>query len=170
PVIQKRWARNAHRGRANTPALPYTLTMRKLLLLLPFTLALSLFAAEPIQFSGDSELQWRDAPVTATPGTKMAILEGNPRETGIFTMRLRLKAGTIIKPHWHPRPERVTVLSGRIEVGFGDSIDKDKKNVKTFTAGGFYINPPDRHHYVIFPEETVIQITGEGPWEVNYVQ
>jgi quercetin dioxygenase-like cupin family protein len=142
--------------------------MRKLLVLLSFTLALSLFAAEPIQFAGQQEMLWKDAPVTATPGTKMAILEGNPRETGIFTMRLRLKAGTIIKPHSHPRPERVTVLSGRADVGFGDSVDR--KSVKSFTAGGFYINPPDRHHYVIFPEETVIQITGEGPWEVHYVQ
>jgi quercetin dioxygenase-like cupin family protein len=140
--------------------------MRKTLLLLPFTLAL--FAAEPIQFAGDQEMQWRDAPPTATPGAKMALLEGNPRETGLFTMRLRLKAGTVIKPHWHPRPERVTVISGRVDVGFGDSVDK--KRVKSFGAGGFYINPPDRHHYVIFPEETVIQITGEGPWEVDYVQ
>jgi quercetin dioxygenase-like cupin family protein len=141
-----------------------------LLLVLSFTLALSLLASEPIQFSGDQELQWRDAPPTATPGAKMAIMEGNPRQAGLFTMRLRLEAGTVIKPHWHPRPERVTVLSGRVEVGFGDSIDQEKKGVKSFGPGGFYVNPPDRHHYVVFPEKSVIQITGEGPWEVDYVQ
>jgi len=111
---------------------------------------------------------WKDAPPTMPPGTKIAVLEGDPKQAGIFTIRLKLKAGSVVKPHTHPRPERVTVLSGKVLVGFGTTADQKKGT--TFTAGGFYVNPPDEAHYVFIKEDSVLQLTCEGPWVIKYLE
>ena len=128
-------------------------------------LLLLLLAAQPIQVT---HIVWKDAPPSLPKGTKAAILEGNPQAAGMFTMRLRVPKHTTLPPHTHPRPERVTVLSGRVEVGFGTVVDR--KKTTTFKAGGFYVNPPGEPHFVHFAEESVIQLTGEGPWELHYVK
>ena len=106
---------------------------------------------------------WKDAPPTMPKGTKIAALEGNIREAGIFTIRLKVPAGSKLATHTHPRPERVTVLSGRVRV----TIDG---KTTTFEKGGFYVNPPNVPHSVSFPKESVLQLTCEGPWEVVYVK
>ena len=111
---------------------------------------------------------WKKAPPAMPPGARIAVLEGDPAKSGIFTLRIKFPAGAVVHPHWHPRPERVTLLSGRVMVGFGDVVDTSK--TKTFHAGDFYVNPPDAHHFVVVPVETVVQVTGEGPWETNRVE
>jgi hypothetical protein len=108
---------------------------------------------------------WKDGPPSLPAGSKIAVLEGNPKEEGIFTMRVRVPAGAALAPHWHPRDERVTILSGAVELGFGTTADRT--NVTRFGAGSFYVNPPRTMHYLFFPEETVMQMTGVGPWEIH---
>lgn len=130
--------------------------------------AVSLFAAPPDGTIQVTSVTWKDALASMPAGTKMAVLEGDPKAPGIFTIRLKVRAGAKIAPHSHPRPERVTVLSGRVLVGFGDVVDE--KNTTAFTAGAFYVNPPDAHHYVLFAEESVLQLTCEGPWVLKYVE
>jgi quercetin dioxygenase-like cupin family protein len=119
-----------------------------------------LLASGPIQVT---EPVWLDAPPSMPKGTKMAILEGSPKEAGLFTIRLRVPKGSVIAPHTHPRQERVTVLSGKVTVGFG------KSESTTFTTGGFYVNPPGEPHFLVIEEESVLQLTCEGPWELVYV-
>jgi quercetin dioxygenase-like cupin family protein len=120
-------------------------------------------ATLPIQVT---HVTWKDGPPSLPKGTKIAVLEGDQSKSGIFTLRLKIPAGTRLLPHTHPRPERVTVLSGEARVGFGTTFSKDGKG---FPAGSFYVNPPDTAHYVFFPKETVLQLTCEGPWEVHFV-
>ena len=124
----------------------------------------ALFAIPPgtIQVN---HIVWKDAPPTLPKGAKICVLEGDPKAAGLFTMRLRMPAGARVEPHTHPRPERVTVLSGEAQVGFGDAFER--KGMTSFFAGDFYVNPPESHHYVYFPHTTVLQITGEGPWELH---
>ena len=105
---------------------------------------------------------WKDAPATMPKGTKIAVLEGDIRKDGIFTIRLKVPAGSKLKTHTHPRPERVTVLSGKVQV----TIDG---TTTTFGSGGFYVNAPNVPHSVSFPRASVLQLTCEGPWEVVYV-
>ena|SRR5688500_10953226 len=105
---------------------------------------------------------WKDAPPTMPKGTKIAAMEGDIRNPGIFTIRLTVPAGAKLATHTHPRPERVTVLSGKVRV----TIDG---KTKTFERGGFYVNPPGVPHSVSFAKESVLQLTCEGPWEVVYV-
>ncbi|HEX8170217.1 MAG TPA: cupin domain-containing protein [Thermoanaerobaculia bacterium] len=127
--------------------------------------ALALLLAAAIQVTS---VTWADAPPSMPKGTKMAVLEGSPKAAGMFTVRLKIPAGSVIAPHTHPRPERVTVLSGRIAVGFGTKVDKT--HVKRFTTGGFYVNPPDEPHYLLIEKESVLQLTCEGPWVLEYVK
>ena len=115
-----------------------------------------------IAFAPDAVI-WTDAPPTLPKGSKLAVLEGNPRSEGLFTMRVRVPAGSALHPHWHPRHERVTVLSGTVELGFGSVADP--RNVTRYGAGSFYVNPPRVMHFAFFTEDTEVQLTGVGPWE-----
>jgi len=127
----------------------------------------TLFALPPgaIQIT---HVDWKPGPPSMPKGSKMAVLEGDSKAAGIFTMRLMIPAGSRVQPHWHPRPERVTILSGEVRVGFGDEFTTN--GMTKFGAGDFYINPPESHHYVSFPRDSVIQITGEGPWEIHFLK
>lgn len=131
------------------------------------SLVLTLLLAVPEGTIQVANPVWKDAPPSMPKGAKIAVLEGNPQQSGMFTLRLKLPAGSSVPPHWHPRPERVTILSGEARVGFGDKVGGD---ATSFPAGAFYVNPPESHHYVLFPVETVIQITGDGPWEVHPIE
>jgi quercetin dioxygenase-like cupin family protein len=113
------------------------------------------------------QLPWASGSPAMPPGTQIAVLEGNPAQPGMFTLRIKVPAGSRIAPHWHPRDERVTVIAGTVAVGFGDVVDEAQ--VTRFGAGGFYVNPARSHHYVLFPEEAVVQVTGEGPWELRFL-
>lgn len=118
----------------------------------------------PIAFTPET-LVWGAGPPSLPPGSKTAVLEGNPRAEGMFTMRIRVPAGSALGPHWHPRHERVTVLSGEVRLGFGSVASKE--SVVRYGAGSFYVNPPRVMHYLYFAEATEIQLTGQGPWEIH---
>jgi quercetin dioxygenase-like cupin family protein len=143
--------------------------MRKVLvlalLLLPTTALPAAPATQPIQITS---VVWKDAPPTLPAGSKIAVLEGDPKHEGIFTMRVKIPTGAKIAPHFHPQPERVTVIWGEARVGFGDVYDM--KKMKRFPAGSFYVNPPDAHHFLYFPRTTILQMTGQGPWELHFVK
>jgi uncharacterized RmlC-like cupin family protein len=116
-----------------------------------------------------AKIEWIAGPLGTPRGTMAAVLEGDPRAEGMmFTMRLKLPAGSRLQPHFHSENERVTVLSGEARVGFGDTM-RDS-GLATFGPGSFYINPKAAHHFVYFPKETVIQITGRGPWTTTLVK
>ena len=117
-----------------------------------------------IQVTPDA-VSWGPASASLPPGAKTAVLEGDPKKEGIFTMRVMLPRGTRVLPHTHPRDERVTVISGEIGVGFGDNFDSAL--LKRFPAGSFYVNPAEARHFISVDEETVLQITGNGPWELR---
>lgn len=136
-------------------------------LLLSALLALAAAAQAPIQVLPEG-VRWSDGPPSLPQGTKVAVLEGSPKRAGTFTMRLKVPPGARIAPHTHPRPERVTVLSGSVLVGFGETLDEAAS--KRFPAGSFYVNPPGLAHYVWTDEEAVLQLTGMGPWELNYLR
>ena len=106
---------------------------------------------------------WKDAPPSMPKGTRIAVLEGDTKQPGLFTIRLKVPAGSTIAPHTHPRPERVTVLSGKVTVSIGGKET-------TFESGGFYVNPPNEVHSVVFESESVLQLTCEGPWVLEYVK
>jgi len=94
-------------------------------------------------------------------------VEGDPGKDGPFVMRLKLPDGYRLPPHVHPKPERVTVLSGIFHVGMGTKFDKEK--ARALPAGSFGTWPAGMKHFVWAEGETVIQLHGTGPWEINYL-
>ncbi|MEX0720937.1 MAG: cupin domain-containing protein [Balneolaceae bacterium] len=112
-------------------------------------------------------VEWQEGPPSLEPGAEFAVLEGNPSEEGVFTMRIKMPDGYEISPHSHPNVERVTVLSGTFLLGSGEQMDKE--NVETLEAGSYTSMPPEMVHYAITDGETVIQLTSIGPWVINYV-
>lgn len=114
-----------------------------------------------------ADVEWRAGPGSFEAGAEMAVLEGNPGEPGVFTMRIRMPDGFRIAPHWHPNVERVTVVSGTFHLGSGDALDPDAAT--PLAAGSYTSMPPGMRHYAIAEGETVIQLTSVGPWIINYV-
>ena len=110
---------------------------------------------------------WGPAPPGLPPGSKAVVLAGNPGVQGTFTIRAWMPAGYKVPPHWHPAVENVTVISGTLHVGMGDALDATKAN--TLGAGGFVHLPAEMHHWAYVDGETVLQIQGEGPFAINYL-
>lgn len=113
------------------------------------------------------DVEWVDAPASLERGAQVAVLEGNPAEAGVFTMRIRMPDGFRISPHWHPNVERVTVLSGTFHLGSGDVLDRAATT--PLGPGSYTSMAPGMRHYAIAEGETVIQLTSIGPWVINYV-
>jgi hypothetical protein len=143
-------------------------TMKVLLLVvlaLTGTLELAL-AQEHFVFSSD-KIEWKEGPASLAPGTKMAILRGDPTKPGMFLMRLKLPVGYIVAPHWHTQDENVTVISGALLIGDGERFDAAR--LEKVTPGNLMVMPATHRHFARFDEETVLQLQGLGPWVVNYV-
>jgi quercetin dioxygenase-like cupin family protein len=119
------------------------------------------------QFIGSDDIKWVAAPPSLPPGAQAAILEGNPAKPGPFTMRLKLPAGFKIMPHTHPAIEHVTVLSGTLQFGTGETFDAAKTTA--LAAGSFAIMQTGVKHYVWCKDEVVLQGHSIGPWGITYV-
>jgi quercetin dioxygenase-like cupin family protein len=111
-------------------------------------------------------VQWADIP-SLPGGAKIAVLEGPITEAVPFTFRIKFPANFKVPPHWHPATERVTVLSGTLHLGKGDTFDEAKTTA--LPAGSISIMEPNIKHFAWTSEETVVQLSGMGPWGITYV-
>lgn len=127
----------------------------------------TVIAAEKNAFT-PSQIQYGPAPAFVPPGAQLAVLEGNPlAPDGDYTVRLKMPDGYRVAPHWHPRRENVTVISGTLKVGMGDRFEEN--GMLSFPAGSFAYLDPDMHHYVMARGEVVVQIHGSSPVQFNYI-
>jgi len=124
-------------------------------------------AAHKNAFTPD-QIQYGPPPPFVPAGAELAVLEGNPMgATGDYTIRLKMPDGYKIAPHWHPKRENVTVISGTLKVGMGDKFDESK--MMSFPATSFAYLDPSMHHSAMASGETVVQIHGVAPVKFNYV-
>lgn len=121
---------------------------------------------ESMLYAPDS-IAWKDGPPSLEKGAKFAILEGDPAKEGPFVMRLRLPDGFQIRPHSHPKTERVTVISGTFLLAMGDKLDR--ANAKPLKTGTYAFWPAGMKHTAWAQGETIVQVHGIGPWVINYV-
>jgi quercetin dioxygenase-like cupin family protein len=70
-------------------------------------------------------------------------------------------------PHFHPTDEHVTVLSGRFLVGMGDTLSR--RGAMALGPSGFITAPAQAHHFAIAAQRTIVQVNGEGPFAITYV-
>lgn len=113
------------------------------------------------------KLKWQDGPPSLPSGAKFTMLEGDPTKPGPFVFRVKVPDGYRIPPHTHPKPERVTVISGEFHLGMGDKFDQSKG--EAMPAGAYGTWPAGMKHYVWVKGETVVQFHGDGPWMIEYL-
>lgn len=113
------------------------------------------------------DVQWTEGPGSLPAGSKMAVIEGDPKNPGLFAMRLKLPADFQIPPHSHPADEHVTVISGTFNMGTGDKFDASKG--RALPKGSFSVMPAKTNHFAFTKEETIVQVHGIGPWGITYV-
>jgi quercetin dioxygenase-like cupin family protein len=113
------------------------------------------------------KVQWMDAPQFG-PGVQAATLAGNPAQSEPYVVRLKLPANLAVPPHTHPGTENVTVLSGRLNLGMGESFDQTKG--QQLGSGSFFTIPANTPHFAWASEETVIQIHGMGPSAIKFIE
>jgi quercetin dioxygenase-like cupin family protein len=124
-------------------------------------------AAHQNAFTPD-QIKYGPPPPFIAPGAQVAVVEGDPTAgTGDFIVRLKMPDGYKIAPHWHPKRENVTVISGNFKVGMGDKWEDTK--MMTFPAGSFAYLDPEMHHYAQASGEVVVQVHGMSPLQFNYV-
>src|SRR5215510_12570628 len=113
------------------------------------------------------EIKWGPAPAALPPGAEAAVLFGDPSKEGLFVLRLKFPAGYHVAPHTHPVDEVLTVISGTFRMGMGETADQSK--AQPLPAGSFFALPPGTAHYVFTNEETIVQISTNGPWRLAYI-
>jgi hypothetical protein len=150
--------------------------MKRLLSCLAVGLAAAILtSAEPASPAGKlahmvalpDDLKWVDGPPGLPPGSKIAVLDGDPAKAGLFVIRAKLPDGYTVPPHWHSTDENITVMSGSFGIGLGDKIDKAK--TRYVPAGSYVRLGQKENHYAVAKGETVIQIHAMGPFDIHYV-
>ena len=112
-----------------------------------------------------AQLVWNDLP--ALPGVKVAVIEGPLTEAVPIMFRLKFPANYKVPPHRHPGIEHITIISGTLNIGMGETFDMEKTDA--LTQGSVAIMPPGTPHFVWTSEETIGQVHSTGPWSVTYV-
>lgn len=111
----------------------------------------------------EPELVWQPS----WPGTEMAVVSGNPFASGRFTFRFRMPDRYWICPHIHPIAADIRTISGRFLIGMGSTLDTAR--VQVLGSGDRISVRPGMTHFEGAQGETVIEIRGEGPWGIRFV-
>lgn len=119
--------------------------------------------ADPIQpiLPNSPALKWFNA-VNLPKGAQLTILTGNPQKKEFYVARLKLPANFIMPAHSHVTNEYNTVISGTYYLGIGTNMDKNHSI--SLPSGSFIKFPAGTVHYGFTKEETIIEISGIGPW------
>jgi anti-sigma factor ChrR (cupin superfamily) len=143
--------------------------MRKLalslgLLVLSAAAAAAQSMSMPVNADG---LKWGDAPPVLPKGAQFAIVSGDPSKDGLYVLRLKMPANYQVPARNHPTAEYVTVLSGTFNIGMGDKLDTQQG--QQLRTGGFAEAPAKMNHYAWTTEESIVQVHGQGPFAITYV-
>ena len=123
--------------------------------------------AGPATLFPGGDLKWTDGPPSLPKGAQMAVLEGDPTHAGMFTMRIKFPDGSRVGPHWHTQTEHVTVIAGVLHLGMGEKFDRS--SARTLVAGSYGYWPAGTRHFAWAEGETILQLHGQGPWTITYV-
>jgi quercetin dioxygenase-like cupin family protein len=115
---------------------------------------------------GDA-LKWAAGPPALPAGAQVSVLVGDPAKEGLYVIRLKFPAGYKIPAHTHPNDEHVTVISGAFHFGLGPKLDESKGT--KLMPGGFAHAAKGMEHYAWVSGETVVQVHGQGPQGISYV-
>jgi quercetin dioxygenase-like cupin family protein len=87
------------------------------------------------------EVPWKDHPVF--PKAHIAILVGDPTKAEVVVQRVKFPPNYRVAPHTHPDAEVVTVLSGTLGSGMGETFEATGELLK---PGGLFALPATHPH------------------------
>lgn len=108
-----------------------------------------------------NDMKWQ--PLPNNTQLQYSVLSGQPRKKGYFVVRLKVPKDYINQVHTHSQVMYDTIISGTYYLGMGNQPNKAETH--KLTAGAFMVIPPNVTHFGHTTEETIIQISGDGPWE-----
>jgi len=113
-----------------------------------------------------ADFQWVDSQLL--PGGKNANLVGNPAQPGFSMWRSSYPANFKAPPHTHSVTEYITVISGTLYNGTGETMDMTKGTA--YPAGSFFVNPANHPHYFWTTDQgVVLQFSIIGPLSMTFV-
>lgn len=136
----------------------------KLLITVSALLASSLLYADTasLRVFNTNALKWED--LADMPGAQVVALTGDPAKKEYFVTRIKLPAHYKVPPHLHLIDENDTVISGTYYLGVGTKASE--KQTIALKPGSFVVIPANTPHFGWTKTETIIQISGVGPWGV----
>jgi quercetin dioxygenase-like cupin family protein len=113
------------------------------------------------------DVDWKPFPAFP-PEVRLAVIVGDPSESGPYTIRVKVPHGVKLMPHKHPEDRVYTVISGVFYIGLGDAFDESK--LQAYPPGAVVILPGNTSHFHwAKSSEYVTQVTAIGPLGLDYV-
>ena len=95
-------------------------------------------------------------------GAEMAVLQGDPAQSGEYVIRFRTHREIFVPLHWHRHDEKITVVAGPFTLSINDARSE-------LGVGSSVLIPATVQHSTWYNAGTVIQVSGIGPFETIYV-
>lgn len=118
---------------------------------------------DAVQFTPD-DFKWK--PSARVSGLEKAVVFGNDK-SGPYIYRIKFPSNFKVQAHSHPDTRTYTIISGSWYIGWGKKFDESK--LIALPAGSFYSEPANEPHFVMTKGEVVVQMSGNGPTAVNYI-
>jgi len=109
------------------------------------------------------------AGTSGVSGIRTTVVEGDPTQSGRYTIRLSVPANTRIQAHTHRDSRSAVVVAGMWYFGYGSVASSAA--TKALPAGSFYTEPSGVAHFAETKDlPVVVYITGLGPTDTVYVK
>jgi hypothetical protein len=113
------------------------------------------------------EVQWQSFP-PFPKDARLAVLVGDPKQSGPYVIRVRMPFNVRMMPHRHPEDRIYTVISGVFYIGLGEKFDEDA--LTAYGPGSVVVLPGGQSHFHWARSgEYVTQVTAIGPLGLEYV-
>ena len=104
------------------------------------------------------QLVWTQNP----NGTQQAKAIGDPTQAGLYALKVKFGQGLKLLPHFHRDDRVVTLVSGTMYLGYGDTWDESK--MVKMTLGAVWTEPAGVAHYGWAKDgEAMLYLVAVGP-------
>jgi quercetin dioxygenase-like cupin family protein len=113
------------------------------------------------------DVDWKPFPAFP-PSVRLAVVVGQPSESGPYTIRVKMPHGVKLMPHKHSEDRVYTVISGVFYIGLGDEFDAS--NLEAYPPGAVIVLPGNTPHFHwAKSSEYVTQVTAIEPLGLEYL-
>ncbi len=104
------------------------------------------------------DIKWADCPAFLPKGCKLSVLHGDPAKPNVDVF-FKLPGKSTLPLHWHTSAERMTLVSGRLNITYNGQKEAVVK------AGNYMYGPPKLAHkgYCASKEPCILFIAFESP-------